>query len=225
MDRVATEGLASCHEKGVAMNAEISGNLVASVKSRSSAAHWLAGLVALLALLLPAQARAAVDILDQSLLKNTCASKIGSLHVDTILSPTYSDVIVHPRYPGGADEQTCENYSWIQLKGQISSFIASWKGRTTTSAWDCSHSVMMWGVYKKGSGSSWSFVGGGGSYGKMPGGDGGQCVYDGTGVPAGWGSFAVSGSSTTAEYRIGFKLWSHDDPALSHGDYCADPVN
>jgi hypothetical protein len=169
-----------------------------------------------------------VDILDQNLLKTTCASQIASLPIDVIVPTDRYDVIVHPRNPGGEDVGTCANYSWVKIVGKVSSASIKWNGRTTTSAYDCSHSTMTWGLYQK-YGSNWSWVGGGGSYGKMPGNvDGGPCNYDMSGVPHGWGAFTTTtggSSSSVVEYRMAFKLWSHDDESIGHASYCADPIN
>ncbi len=163
----------------------------------------------------------------QALLQS-CTSQAGSMRVDDRIQLGRARTIAPARYAGGASPSTCDGFTWVALKGNIRYVNVDWKGPPRWSAWDCSHSNMAWGLYKKQSSGGWGWVGGGGSFGNMPGGDNHTCVYDGTGFPTdqNWGSFQVAtNAASSAEYRIAFQAWSHDDPNLGHHNYCADPMN
>jgi hypothetical protein len=156
-----------------------------------------------------------------------CASQINSLPVDVNFPQYRNNTFIHPRFPGGEANNTCTDFTWVKVKGKVTAATIRWAGRKTTSAHNCAHSTMSWGLYKKASDGSFSLIGGGSSYGTMPQGEGGSCLYNMQSPTRDWGSFsALTNTNSTAEYRIAFNAWSHDDPNLGHvADDCADPIS
>jgi hypothetical protein len=158
----------------------------------------------------------------EDVLRN-CGSQLNSMPIHASMPAGRKAATIHPRTTGGRGPETCADFTWLKVVGPPTTVGITWQGKPTVNSWDCGHSSMAWGLYRKtASGGTW--LGGGGSMGAWK---NNQCVYDFTGQPAtsNWGSFLL-GTLTSAqqEYRMAFVAWSHDSPDLGHtANYCADP--
>jgi hypothetical protein len=143
------------------------------------------------------------------------------------------DVVVSS-YPGnqmtvtapGRTQSGCTGYSWIKLVSPPTNRIL-WPDfgvNVNSSAWNCSHTALTWGMYAKAPGaSSWVFINGGANImGKLV---AGKCTYEhhnffdpsthGPGSPP----FAAL-PATGSEFRMAIKAWQHDDLPLHPNIQC-----
>ncbi|HTM44178.1 MAG TPA: hypothetical protein VL137_04440 [Polyangiaceae bacterium] len=122
----------------------------------------------------------------------------------------------------------CSDYGWI--RGSLSGAVViepEWDGpKLTTSAWDCSHSTLEYGVYLQSAGR-WQYVGGALAFGELS--EAGVCRHSVENFPRSEGSdsavvFAQAGAAAT-EMRVGVRAWSHNDPAMGHPGHDCEELN
>lgn len=150
----------------------------------------------------------------------------GSLPVDEQLGIVSGDVRV--TLPGYTDEG-CLGYTWAEFYGLFDRtriIKPSYGINVSTSEWDCNHTSLTFGVYKKvtiplpigGSLTTWTFVGGGQMYGLLV---NGTCTYDPENFPHGLGTKTLT-LTTGGTYRVATKSWQHDDVDLGHPGTACD---
>jgi hypothetical protein len=167
--------------------------------------------------------------------KKSCTSQIPNLPVavdrgfliGTTTAPAYLVGLSH-----ATGQATCADYTWIKgwfgFFGLVTPF-AGWPA-ITTSAWDCNHSTVDYGVYVKW-GASWTYLGGGLLYGKLV---NGVCTHAAANFPQQAGSVdsvfmpnsSVPWVFAPTEFRVATRVWNHDDPTIGHpGNVCGGNVN
>lgn len=120
--------------------------------------------------------------------------------------------------------ERCTDYSWARGFISVAALVEPrWAGPAlTASAWDCSHSALEYGVYRR-AGARWYYAGGALAFGAL---EDGECRYSVEHFPQQPGSdkavvLAFEGDEPT-EVRVGARGWSHNDPAMGHsGADCA----
>jgi hypothetical protein len=150
--------------------------------------------------------------------RRSCASEIDSLNVDAELGTLGEslDVVVPNRAGGRGD---CTEFSWV--RGFINTYgkiEARWTGPAITrSEWDCSHSSVEFGVYRKVAGA-WEYVDGGLGFGSL---ESGTCTYsvrnfpEQSGADTAWVP-ATGVDAEGTEIRVALRSWSHNDPRMGH---------
>ncbi|WP_437589880.1 hypothetical protein [Sorangium sp. So ce1000] len=129
----------------------------------------------------------------------------------------------------GFNGSECYSYSWFKFKnGSSEKLMTPHYGlNVNSSAWDCNHTALTWGLYAKvtilgGSTAPWMFVTGGNSFGNLI---GGTCTYTPGNPPGGAGvtiaTIPVTPAGISIEYRLGVRAWQHDDVNFGHpGTWC-----
>jgi hypothetical protein len=128
----------------------------------------------------------------------------------------------------GFSNEGCWGFTWFRSNtANIGPIYFSarmyWNGpNIATSAWDCNHSTITYGVFTQpgGPGTTVTWVGGGSMFGQLV---GGTCTYKVSNPPGGWGTdyVRVTGSQYQ-DYWIAVQQWAHNDPNIGHpGNLCA----
>ena len=137
------------------------------------------------------------------------------------LVPSYND----------PSQSECANFGWAGFSVRTGPFTVTptFSGpNINTSAWDCNHSSVTYGLYRWNRVTNlWSFVGGGVMYGNLA---GGVCGHSVNNFPsqASWGRDSLTSYSTPniSRFRIAVQSWSHNDTNIGHpGNLCADRVD
>ncbi len=159
-------------------------------------------------------------------LLESCAGEMNSsLPVDVTLPSGSSSTLVGSYNNSG--QSACWNFGWAEFDAPAAAFTVApeFAGpNINSSAWDCNHSLVTYGIYGQTSSGQWVYLRGGLMYGKL---SNGVCGYDVNNFPsqASWGanSWKQWGGG---KFRIGTRSWSHDDPQLGHHhDSCDDLAN
>lgn len=169
-----------------------------------------------------------------------CASSVGSIVPHQTVpagsnwwNPAGTRQITIPPAPNTSTD-SCATMNWVRVMGQptngnVVSFNLKYAGRTTVaSAWDCQHSSVVWGLFRKSDLGVWQFRAGSRLHGSYA---NGECSYQPPGGFLGdWGSLSfnddVTGMARPIEYRAAFVAWSHDDPLFGHTvSYCDHPTD
>lgn len=161
-------------------------------------------------------------------LRSSCAAQMNNLPVDVDLPYSFGwpQVVTAPSFASG--EQSCLDFTWVRKFFYYQNLIDPEFGgpAITNSGWDCNHSSVEYGVYRR-VGSTWSYVGGGLMYGALK---NGQCTYSVSNFPQQPGTDTVfplnvcgnPGFPCWTEIRVGIRTWSHNDRALGHpGNQCS----
>jgi hypothetical protein len=116
----------------------------------------------------------------------------------------------------------CFNLVWFSAHSFFFAQVTPvWNGITidvsrgqVQAGWDCNHSSITYGVFRKNLSLPWEYVGGAELHGEIV---DGVCRYTSTAF-ASWGptTMNIPVPNFAWEYRIGIMAWSHNDPALSH---------
>jgi hypothetical protein len=157
-------------------------------------------------------------------LRASCASRLNDLAVDAEIAPgeNHAEIAVESHAVGDAD---CADFAWIRGFAPGAALIEpAWGGPDRETEWDCNHSSLEYGVYRRG-GGDWQYVGGGLAYGNL---DDGSCGYSVDNFPEQYGSDSVLVQGDPAveiepiEVRVAVRAWTHNDPAYGHsGNDCA----
>lgn len=143
-------------------------------------------------------------------------------------------------YNNGAT-QTCGDFTWFKRplynRPYNNVFIEFGGPNIVTSPWDCQHSTLTFGVYKRFTNGPWQLISLGYIYGKM---ENGKCTHSYSAAnasPSTWhtetgeqggapyvsvyGGAVEAGTTVVGEIRIATSSSAHDDPALGHpGTLC-----
>jgi hypothetical protein len=137
--------------------------------------------------------------------------------------------------------QTCHDFTWFNRPlynaPHNNVFIDFGGPNIVTSAADCQHTMLQFGVYKRFTGGAWQLVSLGYIYGKL---QNGTCTHSYTAanaIPSRWhtetgevgnaphvaiyGGPVLGGTTVVGEIRIAAYSWVHNDPAIGHpGNVC-----
>jgi hypothetical protein len=159
-------------------------------------------------------------------LRESCTAHLDELTVDAEIAAgsVHAEVSVESHAVGALD---CADYAWVRAYvGGAALIEPGWGGPDRATAWDCNHSSLEYGVYRRLSGG-WEYVGGALAFGKL---EGDSCHHSVKNFPAQPGSDSVfvqaasADSTTGTEVRVAVRAWTHNDPDYGHtGDECDTP--
>lgn len=159
-------------------------------------------------------------------LRESCTARLDELSVDAEIAAgsTLAEVSVESHALGALD---CADFAWVRGFVEGAALIEpGWSGPDRETAWDCNHSSLEYGVYRRLSGD-WEYVGGGLAYGKL---DRGSCLHSVDNFPVQAGSDSVlvhaanAAETAPTEVRVALRAWTHNDPDYGHtGEDCDSP--
>jgi hypothetical protein len=160
-------------------------------------------------------------------LRASCASRLNELGVDAEIAPgsDHAEVSVESHAIGDPE---CADFAWVRGFVNGAALIEpEWSGPDRNTDWDCNHSSLEFGVYRR-LPSGWEYVGGGLAYGNL---EDGACSYsvDNFPIQTGSDSVVVQGDRATEvapiEVRVAIRAWTHNDPAYGHSGKDCDSLS